>query len=194
MDADENKEGKKEKEKRIVIEGTSNRYQIKKLIGTKERKKRVVASEWILPPAYLAYEKQCELLQLEKEKEEKKEEKENHLVFALLNRELERKLASYKQQDKEKGIMDFLSFITLEKVKRMLETSHLKCFYCSCEVFLFYEMVRENKQWTLDRINNDLGHNEGNVVVACLECNLKRRRTHQDKFLFTKQLKITKES
>jgi hypothetical protein len=52
-------------------------------------------------------------------------------------------------------------------------------------------MVRENKQWTLDRIDNNLGHNEDNVVIACLECNLKRRRTNQSKFLFTKQLKIT---
>ena len=48
------------------------------------------------------------------------------------------------------------------------------------------------KEINLDRINNDLGHNKDNVKIACLGCNLKRRRLNMDKFLFTKQLKIQK--
>ena len=44
----------------------------------------------------------------------------------------------------------------------------------------------------LDRINNDIGHNDSNVVIACLKCNLKRRTTDADKFKFTKQMKIIK--
>jgi hypothetical protein len=176
-------------EKRIIIEGTNNRYQIKKLVEKKERKKRQVVSGWVLPPEYYEYEKQKTLFSSENQEKEKEKEKDA-TFFTLVNRELERKLASYKQQDKEKGIVDFLSLMTLEKTQKLLQTSGMQCFYCSCQVFLLYEMVREKKQWTLDRINNDLGHNEGNVVIACLECNLKRRRTNQDKFLFTKQLKI----
>ena len=42
----------------------------------------------------------------------------------------------------------------------------MKCIYCSEEVFILYERVRETKQWTLDRINNDIGHNSGNLVIA----------------------------
>jgi hypothetical protein len=49
------------------------------------------------------------------------------------------------------------------------------------------------KQWTLDRIDNDIGHNKNNLVIACLECNLKRKRTNKDKFMFTKNMKIIRE-
>ena len=55
-----------------------------------------------------------------------------------------------------------------------------------------YENVREKKQWTLDRIDNDIGHTSDNVVICCLECNLKRGRLDDKKFKFTKQMKIIK--
>jgi hypothetical protein len=48
-------------------------------------------------------------------------------------------------------------------------------------------------QWTLDRIDNKKGHNEGNVIIACLQCNLKRRCTAKDAFMFTKNMKIIKQ-
>jgi hypothetical protein len=170
--------------KQITIQGTNNRYQIKKLVEKREKKKRVGVS---FPPEFLAHKKQRELLKrLFSEEEESK-------IVGFMKRELERKIASYKQQDKEKEKdMDFLSNIDLEKVKCLLDMSDMKCFYCSCEVLILYEMARENKQWTLDRIDNDQGHTQDNVVISCLECNLQRRRTQQEKFLFTKQLKIVK--
>jgi hypothetical protein len=49
------------------------------------------------------------------------------------------------------------------------------------------------KQWSLDRVDNNIGHNSGNVVISCLECNLKRRRTNKDAFMFTKNMVIIKE-
>jgi hypothetical protein len=57
---------------------------------------------------------------------------------------------------------------------------------------VLYDISREMKLWTVDRINNDLGHNLDNYYLACLECNLKRRRRSDDKFLFTKQLNLIK--
>ena len=71
--------------------------------------------------------------------------------------------------------------------------SKMKCFYCRNDMYLIYKNVRQMNQWTLDRIDNSLGHNSNNVVVSCLECNLKRRNTDKDKFLFTKRLNIKKE-
>jgi hypothetical protein len=52
---------------------------------------------------------------------------------------------------------------------------------------------REMKQWSVDRIDNDKGHNIDNFHLACLDCNLKRRRRTDEKFLFTKQLNIVKQ-
>ena len=59
-------------------------------------------------------------------------------------------------------------------------------------MYLLYEIVRESKQWSVDRLDNDQGHNQHNYVLACLECNLKRRRRTAEKYLFTKQLTIVK--
>ena len=57
---------------------------------------------------------------------------------------------------------------------------------------VLYDISREMTQWSVDRLNNDLGHNIDNFHLACLDCNLKRRRRSDDKFLFTKQMKLVK--
>ena len=59
-------------------------------------------------------------------------------------------------------------------------------------MLILSKKVRDQQQWTLDRIDNSLGHHKDNVVISCLQCNLKRRTTEIDRFTFTKQLKITK--
>ena len=105
---------------------------------------------------------------------------------------LKKKLLGYKQQDIKKNKLDNDKFISLEKIVELLVISKLKCFYCKKNIKIQYTEKRDYNQWTLDRINNDLGHNKDNVKIACLECNLKRRRLNMDKFLFTKQLKIHK--
>ena len=51
---------------------------------------------------------------------------------------------------------------------------------------------RDFKQWTLDRINNNLEHSNKNTVVACLKCNLDRRRKNFHAYTFTKNLSIQK--
>jgi hypothetical protein len=52
-------------------------------------------------------------------------------------------------------------------------------------MLILYDMSRESRQWTVDRIDNDKGHNMDNYHLACLECNLKRRRTNDEKFLLS---------
>lgn len=106
-------------------------------------------------------------------------------------REIDKKIASYKAQDVTKKKYDDNNITRVETVERLV-ASKLRCHYCKCEMRIFYSKVRDQTQWTLDRIDNGLPHAKENVVICCLRCNLQRRCQNKDKFLFSKQLKIVK--
>ena len=118
----------------------------------------------------------------------------NEEIYKLMKQQLERKISNYKQQDINKKIYDSTNIINFEDTLQKLIESNLLCYYCNKEILVLYEIVRENYQWTLDRIDNSLGHNKNNVLISCLQCNLKRRKQGKDAFLFTKQLQIVKKS
>jgi hypothetical protein len=107
-------------------------------------------------------------------------------------REINKKISGYKQQDKKKGVYDETSFIELVDVIEKLRECELHCHYCKQEMLILYDMSRESRQWSVDRIDNDKGHNMGNYHLACLECNLKRRRTNDEKFLMSKSFTFHK--
>ena len=116
---------------------------------------------------------------------------ENYDGIDFVKKEVERKLSGYKNQDrKKKKLSDKL--ISYEECLEKLVISKLKCYYCKRDCLLTYENVREQSQWTLDRIDNSIGHEKDNVVICCLKCNLKRRTTDDEKFKFTKQMRIIK--
>ena len=110
----------------------------------------------------------------------------------VIDKELKKKLSSYKQQDRVKKKHDADKFISMTSLVQKLVESQLKCHYCQDMVHITGDKKREKKQWTLDRVDNNLGHYEDNVVIACLDCNLKRRCIDKDKFMFTKRLKVEK--
>ena len=89
-------------------------------------------------------------------------------------KDIENKINGYKQQDVKKGIYDINRLISSPKQFQSCKCE-LKCNYCCEPVKILYRIVREPKQWTLDRIDNDDCHSCDNTVIACLECNLKRR-------------------
>jgi len=176
-------------EKKIIFTGTTTKYQMKKINNTvKEKKMRIETQTWGLNETELSFEMQLNILN-----ELVLNDKINDKYSKLIINHIKTKIQSYKQQDTIKKIYNEDEFINLEQVINLLQETKLKCHYCSCETFLLYEIVREMKQWSLDRINNDIGHNKNNLVIACLECNLKRRRTNKDSFMFTKNLKIIRE-
>lgn len=106
-------------------------------------------------------------------------------------REIENKINSYKHQDIDKNILSD-NLININQTIEKLVCSKMKCFYCKKQIFLIYKFARDNLQWTLDRIDNNIGHSNQNTVICCLKCNLERRRKSSHAFKFTKQLKICK--
>ena len=110
----------------------------------------------------------------------------------LVKKALMKKLSGYKSQDMRKKIFNNKMFITFDNMIQRLVECKLKCFYCNCNLKMLYSDYRDKEQWTLDRIDNSLGHNSNNLLVACLDCNLKRRDMDKDKFLFTQNLQIKK--
>lgn len=116
----------------------------------------------------------------------------NNGIRNVIVRELDRKLSGYKQQDIKKEIYDEKQFITYDDILEMLVGSKIKCFYCRSMMKIIYKVVRDNQQWTLDRIDNDYGHTKENTIICCLKCNLQRRCINKDKFEFTKKMSMCK--
>jgi hypothetical protein len=174
--------------KKINITGTANRYHMKKLNKPidKELKKRVESEKWTFSEEHYNYENQLKMIQ----------NISNNItdeVSKIAIQQINRKLYSYKQQDIIKKFFNNDKFLTFESVINKMIECQLKCRYCTKEMNVLYDISREMRQWSVDRINNDLGHNIGNFHLACLDCNLKRRRRTDEKFLFTKQLNIIKQ-
>jgi hypothetical protein len=117
---------------------------------------------------------------------------ENVDICRVIMQQICQKISGYRSQDIEKGLFVEGEFVdSIIVLNKMVECKN-QCYYCKNLVEILYEYVREPKQWTLERINNKVGHNKTNVVIACLNCNLHRKTMHTERYLFTKQLNIVK--
>jgi hypothetical protein len=180
--------------KQINITGTNNKYKFKKLINThnenteKDVKKRIPSEKWNFSNDHFLYENQLKMII------DISRNNFAHIddVSKIAIQEINKKISSYKQQDKLKKMLNESKFLTFESVINQMMDCELKCRYCKNEMNVLYDISREMRQWSVDRLDNDLGHNIDNFHLACLDCNLKRRRRTDEKFLFTKQLNIIK--
>ena len=116
----------------------------------------------------------------------------NILTLKHIVREIENKRKAYIYQDKQHSIYDPRYSISLEHIIALIIESNLNCYYCREICQLTYKEVMCRKQWTLDRIDNDYGHNHTNVVIACLDCNLKRGNMDSERFRQGKQFTFRK--
>jgi hypothetical protein len=105
---------------------------------------------------------------------------------------LKTKQSGYRSQDTAKDFYVPERFIQIQELVSLLIDSNLSCFYCRKWTTLFYENVRDPCQWSLERLSNAEGHNRDNVVIACLECNMRRRTMYYERYIATKQLKVNK--
>ena len=120
----------------------------------------------------------------------------NELTDISLNktirREINKKMSSYKSQDKKNGKYDEEQHISYEQLLEKLVSCELKCYYCNSMLFLLYQKRGEPMQWSLERFDNNLGHYDSNTCISCLKCNLQRRTSNHEYFKFSKNLSITK--
>ena len=105
---------------------------------------------------------------------------------------LKQKYSSYKNQDKQSHKYDCEQHITFEEMIEKLFASNLKCYYCNCDLSILYNKKRLKTQWTLERLDNNLGHYTSNTCISCLDCNLKRRTDNYEYFKQSKQTTIVK--
>ena len=180
-----------EETKKINIIGTNNRYKIKKLNEPIENKikKRVETEKWTFSEEHYKYENQLIMLSDILNNNFTRIDDVSKIAIQQINK----KIYSYKQQDIIKKLLNEEKFLTFESIINKMNECQLKCRYCKKEMNVLYDISREMRQWSVDRIDNDLGHNISNFHLACLDCNLKRRRRTDEKFLFTKQLNIVKQ-
>jgi 5-methylcytosine-specific restriction endonuclease McrA len=119
---------------------------------------------------------------LERQWELLEDEYEHTIDAKFVHEQIRSKRGGYKYQDVKKGWYSPADFVTIRDIVALLKESRHMCFYCRQPVYLLYDYVREQSQWTLDRLNNNYGHNRENVVIACLACNLHRRTTYHKRF------------
>ena len=152
----------------------------------KEKKERVIINKEHWDFDDIIYDASCQYQIL------CNNECENTRCYDKMIQQINRKINSYKQQDKAKNLFNHEKIINCDQVIELLKSCKFICYYCRELVHILYKNVRESKQWTLERIDNDFGHNSDNVVIACLDCNLHRRTMYHERYVFTKQLVIKK--
>lgn len=174
--------------KSIFFQGQHNRYEIKKL--TKSKIKNVpnkLSQNDLLSDMHFDISFQLQFINnfcLDND----------HSLNKICIQQLQHKINGYKHQDAKKPNYELYlkDMIDFESTITKLRECQLVCHYCLQNVLLLYKNQREPKQWTFDRIDNDIGHINSNVRIVCLQCNLKRKRQNDKNFLFTSQLKIQK--
>ena len=149
-------------------------------------KKRIITNtdKWVNQLSNSEQYECVQILQINRQQEDK--------ASKLIIQQIQQKISGYRGQDVEKELLDEAQLINVQQVLDLMVKTENICYYCKKQVAVLYENVREPTQWTLDRIDNKQGHNHNNVLLACLNCNLRRRTMHTERYVFTKQLNIIK--
>jgi hypothetical protein len=179
---------KEETNKMVNISFANINIQDDRLKKEKGPKKRVDSFKWTFSNEFYEYHNQLKIItDIFNNNFENNDE-----ISKIVIQQINKKISGYKQQDIFKKRLQIHEFLHLRSVIEKMIECNLKCRYCSNEMFVLYDISREIRQWSVDRIDNDKGHNIDNFHLACLDCNLKRRRRTDEKYLFTKQLSIVK--
>jgi 5-methylcytosine-specific restriction endonuclease McrA len=175
--------------KKIEIQGKRNHDKMKQQSQPDAIIERTVSKKWTFSDAGYEPENQLAILQGTRNVDTDGTEEPS---TSFLRREIEKKLKGYKTQDNAHVIYDEQYFIDVDAVIQLMTDCKLACHYCGKICAIIYRETLFRTQWTLDRINNNHGHNRENVVIACLECNLRRGTMDSERFRQGKQMTFTK--
>ena len=75
-----------------------------------------------------------------------------------------------------------LEWILLKRVAQLD-----KCIYCAIELTTQINKQRFPNKLTIERIDNSIGHNKFNCVLACFSCNNKRQKRYTFEEFYDKQ-------
>ena len=73
-----------------------------------------------------------------------------------------------KKQDIKKNRYNESEFVDYQYLFNLIDISNDECYYCECQ--LQYTNFTSNLA-TIERLDNNIGHNKKNVVIACRTCN-----------------------
>lgn len=94
---------------------------------------------------------------------------------------LHKKISGYYHQDRTKFKRNFGEERGEAMARRLSESAVIKlikkngmiCYLCKREVYLIYAK-HSGSQFTLNRVNERIGHVINNVEICCLACNILR--------------------
>ena len=127
-------------------------------------------------------------------------------ILSSIQENIKTKVQGYKQQDIKKFCNPSQSssitklskeyitenIISAHDAVELLVSNRLKCSYCKESCYVIYKSQYDKKQWSLDRIDNSIGHSVCNLVISCLECNIKRGTMNKERFEKGKNIRIVR--
>lgn len=177
---------------------TINSNTKKSLLGEKKEKKiKKTYDNTIIPESIVQYNSICSINEIQKDMLRENRYLNNISLklksYAYQDTQIHLRKMKVTRNNKENNETNYsYTTISLDETLELLKKAELKCSYCVDELFILYKECYYPKQWTLDRIDNDLYHTKDNCVISCLSCNKSKRRRDDDKYRFSQQMKIEK--
>eukprot|EP00960_Hanusia_phi_P059719 764268-Hanusia_phi.AAC.1 len=125
-----------------------------------------------------------ELKQLEDGSYEKLKDKlmisDLHIISRANNdsllKNIERKIQHYEFSDRCKNF-ETDNYIDVKYVAHMISAQDKTCCICGCDLLLTHYKRRDPRQFSVDRLDSNLGHVKGNVQITCLRCNCSKKQS-----------------
>lgn len=78
---------------------------------------------------------------------------------------------AYKRQDQVKGYQGF--DLKTDHILHLKEDQHNRCAQCNIELLWAYQ-PKDTQQFSVDRLDNAMGHARDNIRLTYLECKINR--------------------